>query len=51
MSAAQPDLLHETDQIIHQVFLHDLAVVPFGDRVEVDFRMICRSAESPFRRQ
>jgi hypothetical protein len=29
-------LLHERDEVVHEVLLDDLPVVPLGDSVEVD---------------
>jgi hypothetical protein len=34
--AAQPDLLHEGDEVVHQVLLHDLPIISMRDGVEVD---------------
>src|SRR5215207_4421272 len=37
---AEADLLHERDEVVHEVLLHDLAVVPEGDGVEVDLERL-----------
>jgi hypothetical protein len=33
---AEPDLLQEGDEVVHQVLLHDLPVVPLRDCLEVE---------------
>src|SRR5829696_4930444 len=37
---AEADLLHERDEVVHEVLLHDLAIVPEGDRAEVNFERL-----------
>src|SRR5687768_15377299 len=37
---AQADLLHEGDQIVEEVLLDDLPVVPPGDRAEIDLERL-----------
>jgi hypothetical protein len=34
--AAQPQLLHKSDQIVHEVLLDDLSIIPLADGVEID---------------
>src|SRR5919198_288564 len=39
-SPAKPKLLHEGDEVVHQVLLDDLPIVPDGDGVEVDLERL-----------
>jgi hypothetical protein len=36
----EADLLHERDEVVHEVLLHDLAIVPEGDRAEVNLERL-----------
>src|SRR5688572_18584225 len=42
---AEADLLHEGDEIVHQVLLDDLAVVPLRDRIEVEIEGLARRGD------
>src|SRR5688572_14776250 len=39
---AEADLLHEGDEIVHQVLLDNLAIVPLRDRIEVEIEGLAR---------
>jgi hypothetical protein len=45
--SGKPELAHHADNIVKEILFDDLAVVPAGDRTEVDFESL-RSVESSF---
>src|SRR5207249_7100382 len=41
-SAAKPDLLHERDQVVKEVLLDDLPIVPAGHGAEIHIELLAR---------